>query len=167
MKAKRCCAEVRNRPLPTCYTYGVLAGIRISLAFAILLVAAGGRVCAQTQFELTDQACSKFKKADSELNVIYQQILAAKAKDVAFVKAFREAQKAWMTFRDAHVRSLYPNSDPAEYGSVNPMCRCGVLERFTAQRRNELRSLWIEGTVEGDSCAGSLPIKLTRPAPKR
>jgi uncharacterized protein YecT (DUF1311 family) len=104
---------------------------------------------------MTDQACGEFKKADAELNVVYQQILKTKAADTVFIKALREAQTAWLAFRDAHVKSIYPDPSPVAYGSVTPMCRCGILQQLTAQRSRQLKALWIEGTQEGDVCAGS------------
>src|SRR5262249_7837366 len=130
-----------------------------SFVVVVLLLGDRSPAIAQTQAELTEQACSKFKKADSELNRVYEQILTANAGDAKLVKALREAQRAWIVFRDAHLRSIYPDPDPMAYGSVNPMCRCGVLEQLTIQRSKQLRELWIDGTVEGDVCAGSSPIK--------
>jgi uncharacterized protein YecT (DUF1311 family) len=60
---------------------------------------------------MTAKACNKLKRADAELNRVYQQVLAAKATDADFVKAFREAQRAWISFRDAHVTSILPDPD--------------------------------------------------------
>lgn len=125
---------------------------------------------AQTQSQMTEQACAEFKKADVELNRVYQQILAAKAGDAVFVKAFREAQRAWITFRAAHLKSIYPDPFPSKaYGSVNPMCQCGDLRELTAQRGQQLRKLWLEGSVEGNVCAGSTLIQhpISRPAPAK
>jgi uncharacterized protein YecT (DUF1311 family) len=135
--------------------------IKTVVSFVIVIWLLGDRcpAIAQTQAELAEQACGKFKKADSELNRVYQQILTANTGDTRLVKALREAQRAWIAFRDAHVRSIYPDPDPMAYGSVNPMCRCGILEQLTIQRSEQLRELWIDGTVEGDVCAGSSPIK--------
>lgn len=131
------------------------------MIFLVVALLIGGRfpAVAQTQAELTQRACGEFKQADSELNRVYQQILAAHGGDAAFITALREAQRAWIAFRDAHVKSIYPDPDPVAYGSVNPMCRCGILEQLTIQRSKQLRELWINGTVEGDVCAGSSPIK--------
>jgi uncharacterized protein YecT (DUF1311 family) len=116
---------------------------------------------------MNEGACAKFKKADAELNRIYEQVLSGKAADADFVKAFRQAQAAWVTFRDAHVTSIYPDPDPRAYGSVYSMCRCGVLERMTTERSKELRRLWIDGLDEGDVCLGSCAIKRARRSRKR
>jgi uncharacterized protein YecT (DUF1311 family) len=134
---------------------------RIALSFAVvgLVIATAGPACAQTQAEMTEQACGELKKAEAELNRVYQEVLAANGKDTAFVEALREAQRAWIAFRDAHVRSIFPDPGPMAYGSVNPMCRCLIHQQLTLQRTKQLRELWIEGRVEGDVCAGSSLIK--------
>ena len=75
------------------------------------------------------------------------------------MKALQESQRAWIAFRDAHVRSVFPDPDPKTYGSVYPMCRCSVLEQITIDRAKELRRLWIDGVDEGDVCAGSRAVK--------
>ncbi|HXB68480.1 MAG TPA: lysozyme inhibitor LprI family protein [Candidatus Acidoferrales bacterium] len=137
---------------------------------AVFLFGSGNPTDAQTQSQMTEQACGEFKKADAELNRVYQQILAARAGDAVFVKAFREAQRAWIAFRDAHLKSIYPDPFPREaYGSANPMCQCGDLQELTAQRTKQLRKLWLEGGVAGDVCAGSTLIQhpITHPAPTK
>jgi uncharacterized protein YecT (DUF1311 family) len=136
----------------------VLTKTVVSFVVVVLLLGDRSAAIAQTQKDLTEQACGKLKKADSELNRVYQQVLTANAGNAALVKALREAQRAWTVFRDAHVRSIYPEPEPMAYGSVNPMCRCGTLEQLTIQRSKQLQELWIDGTVD-DVCAGSSPIK--------
>jgi uncharacterized protein YecT (DUF1311 family) len=125
----------------------------------LLLLGTGAQNLAQTQSDLNQDACGKFKQADAELNRVYQQVLAAKAKDSNFSIAFREAQRAWIAFRDAHLKSIFPDPDPRAYGSIYPMCRCMVLEKITAERVKELRRLWIEGVPEGDACTGSCAVQ--------
>jgi uncharacterized protein YecT (DUF1311 family) len=124
-----------------------------------LVTGATDRLVAQTQFEMNEEACNKFKKADTELNRVYQQVLASKAADADFLKAFRQAQRAWVSFRDAHVRSIFPDPNPRAYGSVYPMCRCSLLERITTERTKEIHQLWIDGLEEGDVCSGSCKVK--------
>src|SRR5215472_5756425 len=73
---------------------GVLTKTVTSFVVLGLLLGAQNPGVAQTQTELTAQACGEFKKADTELYKVYQQILAANAGNAAFVKALREAQRA-------------------------------------------------------------------------
>jgi uncharacterized protein YecT (DUF1311 family) len=133
----------------------------ITKSLSLILIAAtflGNNpvVQAQTQLEMRKEACDRFAKADAELDRVYRKILVRSANDAALVAKLQAAQRAWLSFRDAHLESLYPNPDPMAYGSVNPMCRCAVLEELTAQRAKQLNDLWVKGTPEGNVCAGSM-----------
>lgn len=112
-------------------------------------------VTAQTQLEMNEQACSQYKLADTELNRVYQQILRAYKIDANFIKKLKNAQRAWLVYRDAQLAAIYPDDGPGAYGSVNPMCRCHELRWLTETRTKELKR-WVEGTIEGDACAGSV-----------
>jgi uncharacterized protein YecT (DUF1311 family) len=114
---------------------------------------------AQTQSEMNREACDDHKKADAELNKLYQQVLREYKADALFVQKMRNAQRAWVTYRDAYVDSLYPSANPQrDYGGVYPMCRCSVLEELTKRRVEELRR-WVNGVEEGDVCSGSIKIR--------
>lgn len=113
----------------------------------------------QTQAEMNQEACQKYQDADSELNKVYKQILDEYKSEPVFIEKLKEAQRAWLVFRNAHLDSLYPEQNKiAVYGTVYPMCRCIMLSEFTNQRTNELRK-WIRGIEEGESCSGSIRIK--------
>jgi uncharacterized protein YecT (DUF1311 family) len=112
----------------------------------------------QTQFEMNQEACGKYKKADAELNRVYQQVLRDYAGEKTFIQKMKVAQRAWMAFRDAHLDSIYPDPDPRTYGSVNPMCRCQILGWLTEERLKMLRE-WADGVQEGDVCIGSHKFK--------
>jgi uncharacterized protein YecT (DUF1311 family) len=131
-----------------------ITAIVVTLALNNSIGAAG-----QSQSELNHEACGKYKKADVELNRIYRQILRDYAADKNFIQKMRLAQRAWVAFRDAHVNSIYPDPGPQAYGSVNPMCRCAILEQLTNDRISTL-SGWTDGTPEGDVCAGSQKVKM-------
>ena len=135
---------------------------RLIVLFAALLLSiqtsAGplpARHSSQNQLELTEQACAAYKKADAEMNAIYQKILNENRKDRLFVQKLRSAQRAWLMFRDAHLESIFPAADKrAAYGSVQPMCHCMELEKITDERTRVLKQ-WVDGVEEGDVCAGS------------
>ena len=99
---------------------------RILFLLVIVLFGTGAQMLAQTQSEMNEEACKKVKKAHAELDRLHQRILTANAKDTNFVKALRDAQRVWIAFRDAHLRSNFPDPDWETYGSVYPMCRCNV-----------------------------------------
>ena len=114
---------------------------------------------AQTQTELNDCAGNDLVKADKDLNITYQRILKKYAKDALFVKRLKEAQRAWLAFRDAQIQMKFPTSSAAEstvqYGTVYPMCSASYKAELTEQRTKQLRE-WLTGIEEGDVCAGSV-----------
>ena len=110
---------------------------------------------AQTQAEMNQGACAQYKKADQALNATYAKVLKDYAKDPLFLAKLKQAQRAWIAFRDAHLAARFPKADkPAEYGSAYPTCRCAVLIELTEQREKELK-VWTDGIPEGDVCNGS------------
>lgn len=114
---------------------------------------------AQTQLELNEKACAADKKADAEMNKVYQRILSENRADQLFVQKMRAAQRAWLVFRDAHLEAMYPAADKrTAYGTVNPMCQCLELEKLTDERVKVLRQ-WVDGLEEGDVCGGSIKVK--------
>jgi len=119
-------------------------------------------VLSQSQPEMNQEACAEYKKADTKLNQVYQQILREYKTDALFIQKMKQAQQAWVKFRDAHIELLYPLEPKAnpnqKYGSVYPMCNCLALTRITEKRTEELKE-WIEGTEEGDVCSGSIKTK--------
>jgi uncharacterized protein YecT (DUF1311 family) len=113
---------------------------------------------AQTQGALDEQSCGQFHKADVALNGTYSKILKEYAKDQQFIAKLKTAQRAWLAFRDAELEALFPKTDKqAEYGSVYPMCRCSELQSLTEERTKQLKR-WLDGTPEGDVCAGSVKV---------
>jgi uncharacterized protein YecT (DUF1311 family) len=117
----------------------------------------------QTQQDLNNDACNSYKKADQELNSVYQQIQHEYSNDKVFLAALTKAQLAWIAFRDAEEEALFPKRivGSYSYGRVEPMCRCFTREKITAQRVKELK-VWLEGAEEGDVCRGSIRINSSR-----
>ena len=131
--------------------------IVVMLAFNASIGASG-----QSQLEMNLEACEKYKKADAELNRIYQRIMRDYAEDKNFIQKMKIAQRAWIAFRDAHLDSLYPESDASvHYGSANPMCQCMEREALTRSRIESLRE-WVDGVQEGDVCSGSRKQAVTK-----
>jgi uncharacterized protein YecT (DUF1311 family) len=129
------------------------------LGSSIVILLAICNSAAQTQGEMNDDACAKYKKADAEMSAVYRQVLDKYKSETLFIAKLRAAQRAWIAFRDAHLESLYPEPNKLQtYGSVNPMCRCDVLAELTTERTNQLRK-WLKGAEEGDVCSGSVRIK--------
>lgn len=105
---------------------------------------------------MNQDACAQHKKADQALNATYAIVRKDYAKDPQFLAKLKQAQRAWIAFRDAQREARFPQADKsAEYGSVNPSCRCAVLSELTEQRTKELKT-WADGIPEGDVCNGSV-----------
>ncbi|HET6419598.1 MAG TPA: lysozyme inhibitor LprI family protein [Geobacteraceae bacterium] len=66
---------------------------------------------AQTQYELNVCAASELKKADYELNRVYKEILKRYAGDRVFISRLKEAQRAWVSFRDAELEAIFPAAE--------------------------------------------------------
>ena len=124
-----------------------------SLAFTLLL-AVSYPALAQTQQEMTADACAEYKHADARLNAIYRQILTKHKKDLQFIAKFKKAQRAWLKFRDAHLEAIFPAPNKQEeYGSNFSMCACSEMVMLANQRIAQLQQ-WLADN-EGDVCAGS------------
>lgn len=139
-----------------------LSGVAVWRAVALVAfacLASAGVVRAQSQAEMNAEACGAFREADEELKRVYARVLSEYASDAKFVRKLRAAQRAWLTFRDAHLEARFPAEDKrGAYGSVFPMCFCGVQEELTRARTAQLTK-WVEGLTEGDVCAGSVRIR--------
>ena len=111
----------------------------------ILLLALPTMVFSQTQTELNSTAAKNYLKADKALNVAYQSVLKKHAKDAAFIKSIKVAQKAWIVFRDAEMLAKYPHKDEAMYyGSMFGTLWNSDLETLTEKRIKELKEYLTE-----------------------
>lgn len=120
------------------------------LAFALLWAVPS---FAQSQMEMVKSAQADYVKADKKLNQVYNRIQLAYKGDRAFLKDLKQAQLAWIAFRDKQVALRYPNR--ADMGSATPMCRFSYIQQLTEQRIAELQQ-WLDGIPEGDVCTGTI-----------
>ncbi|QKJ32139.1 DUF1311 domain-containing protein [Mucilaginibacter mali] len=124
--------------------------------FLILISLPLLKLHAQSQQAMNLQAGERYKKADKELNMIYQKILKDYSSKPTFIKKFVIAQRLWVQLRDAELAAKYP--EPGFYGSVELMCKAAYLESLTKDRIKFLK-VWIDGLEEGDTCIGSVKTK--------
>lgn len=114
---------------------------------------------ADTQSEINQCSGLDNQAADQELNNVYKAVLSKYANDKTFIKNFKQAQRAWLKWRDAEMAAIYPEQkQPGYYGSSFPGCWVGQLATLTRERTLQLRK-WLDGIEEGDVCAGSIPFK--------
>lgn len=126
------------------------------LAFVVMTMLFIDPTFAQSQTAMNMKAYSDYKKADAELNGVYQKILKSYSRETTFIKKFRNAQRLWIQLRDAELAAKYPNS--GTYGSVAPMCESIYLETLTRDRIKFLY-VWVTGIEEGEVCLGSVWMK--------
>jgi uncharacterized protein YecT (DUF1311 family) len=103
---------------------------------------------------MTTCATEGLKKADAELNLVYRQLLKKYAARKNFISKLKLAEEAWVKFRDAHIESLYSESEEDQMraeGSVYPMCKAMELTRLTVERTTALKNMLDH--EEGDVCA--------------
>ena len=91
---------------------------------------------AVTQLDLTDCAAREYRDADADLNRVYRDVMSlAGARQE---RGLREAQRAWLRFRDAHCAV---EAAAYEGGSIQPMVRAFCLAGVTEQRADQLREM--------------------------
>jgi len=112
--------------------------------------------CPNAQAQMAMNMCSQidFERADAELNRVYREEIAdARQQDREIDRSFdqrptaeavlREAQRAWVIFRDA--QCTYEGYGEARGGSMEPMVFSDCRARLTRERVVQLgRS--VEGT---------------------
>lgn len=106
--------------------------------FALLLIAflSSFDAVAQTQAEMNRTAQNDFKKADAQLNTLYQKvmkILSGKEKHLMI-----QAQKDWIKFRDSHCKF---EIEQYEGGSIQPLMYATCLTEKTKQRIADLKAI--------------------------
>jgi uncharacterized protein YecT (DUF1311 family) len=109
------------------------------------LCQSSGNPCWETamaQSEMNRCAGLDAREADADLNRVYQELLSKLKNDDNATKKLRAAQRAWLTFRDAHLQELYPAEDKQrDYGSMYPMCNAQVATAVTKERTAQLRRM--------------------------
>lgn len=102
------------------------------LLFALLVL---HPVVAQTQAQMNQEADAAFKKSDTELNLVYKQLVSmlnAKEK-----KLLVRAQKNWIRFRDAHCQFEIVSY---EGGSIRPLVFSNCMTDCTNARIADLKA---------------------------
>jgi uncharacterized protein YecT (DUF1311 family) len=123
----------------------------VTSLLALLFAAQSPEACehAQTQLAMNQCAFAEFEQADLGLNAAWRHVLAyvrASDRDGPFNSdgrpsgeaKLRDAQRAWITFRDAHCAV---HSYEARGGSMEPQLYESCRAEVTNQRTRQLRSL--------------------------
>ena len=108
---------------------------------------------AMSQIEMNDCAAIDFERADTELNAAWREALAsARAADAEIDRRYdqrptseaklREAQRAWIVFRDAHCTVV--GYEEARGGSMEPLSFDSCRTTVTRERIEQLRGLPVD-----------------------
>ncbi len=106
-----------------------------------------------SQAEMNHCALLDFEQADAELNAAWREALAqARAADSEIDREYdtrptseaklREAQRAWIVFRDAHCTVV--GYEEARGGSMESMSYHGCRATITRERTEQLRGLPVD-----------------------
>lgn len=126
-----------------------LLPIGLALAAAVQPMSEAECANAMAQMEMNACALQAFERADAELNALYRQAIAGaretdRSPDNGRVEGddrpgeeatLREAQRAWVTFRDAHCRL---EGYGERGGSMEPMVFDECRARLTRERIAQL-----------------------------
>jgi uncharacterized protein YecT (DUF1311 family) len=95
-----------------------------------------------TQYEMNMCAGQELKRADAELNRVYQQLLKAVEGDKLATSKIKTAEQAWIVYRDAYLEATYPEEDKqANYGSIFPMEFALLSTKLTRAQTAALKEL--------------------------
>jgi len=100
-----------------------------------------------TTLEMAACARDEFNAADEKLNAAYQLLLAAGAKEPTFIANLRNAQKAWIKFRDASLEARFACEDQDDrvcWGSMIQLDWPAYKTMLTRERAEQLNKLLAE-----------------------
>ncbi|HET7409058.1 MAG TPA: lysozyme inhibitor LprI family protein [Paracoccaceae bacterium] len=117
---------------------GISAAAVLAAFTCLAADAASAQDCSdpQTQIEMNECAHLDYLAADEMLNAEYKRARAALGESGA--TALRDAQRAWIVFRD---KACEVEGAQFAGGSIRPMVVAGCLARLTRRRTEDLRLL--------------------------
>lgn len=96
-------------------------------------------LCVYRNYQRADAAMNaQWAKTAARLKEMDREIDRTYDKDPGYFDTALAAQRAWITYRDKHCRSV---SFEARGGSMSPMLDSGCKLRMTVERTRELRDL--------------------------
>lgn len=101
---------------------------------------------AMAQMEMNQCAYQDWEKADARLNAVYKQAVALlkdwdgnlPKDEQGGVEALKEAQRAWITFRD---KACEAEGYAMKGGSAEPLLIYGCMRQLTEERVNHLQGM--------------------------
>ena len=112
-------------------------GAALMAACPLVFAASAGQAAscagARTQAEMTRCVGDDYKLADQTLNIVYDRLMKRLDRDDR--TRLRDAQRAWLSFRDKHCAFVGAGS---EGGSIQSMIVAGCLSEVTTSRAGQL-----------------------------
>ncbi|MEP7355514.1 MAG: lysozyme inhibitor LprI family protein [Acidobacteriota bacterium] len=97
---------------------------------------------AAAQGELNECAAAEAQRADLALNETFQRLLVAAKSDGTATKKIKEADRAWITYRDAYLDARFPAKDKQrEYGTKYPTEYALFRAKLTYRQIETLKDL--------------------------
>lgn len=129
--------------------------LKVVICLVLGVITPANAATAQSQREMNDAAGRELRAVEAEMNAALDRLFKLAEGKPRSVAKLRDAQSAWLAFRDAHIKAYWPSEESGTYGSVHPMCVAHELARLTRARLVELRAM--TDRVEGDVCACQWP----------
>lgn len=80
-------------------------------------------------------ASKEASRLDTELNSLYDKIIARAGSRRDYASKVQNVRKAWAAYRDAYITAMYPaHNREAQYGSVYPMEANLVRAKLTQEQ---------------------------------
>ena len=101
-----------------------------------------------TQLGMNDCAHAAFVESDRKLNETYQALIRKERSSRVYIAKLREAQKAWIAFRDAEVAANFAcelDDTRACFGSMYGMSLNYFKKKLTDERQARLQELLEKG----------------------
>jgi uncharacterized protein YecT (DUF1311 family) len=108
--------------------------MKTKLLILLVLLNFTSFVSAQTTSEINEQAEKSYKKADTELNSVYKQLMAILNKNEKSL--LKKTQIDWIKFRDSNCEFV---ASEAEGGTLQSSLKIGCLDETTKARVKDLK----------------------------
>jgi uncharacterized protein YecT (DUF1311 family) len=95
-----------------------------------------------TQLELNECAYNDFKKADKELNKVYNTLRKRYKDDKLYIKNLKTSQKIWLKFLDAELDAILRCNEKNKricFGSMYPLLYNSDKTKLTKERTEQLK----------------------------
>lgn len=116
----------------------------------------------ETALDINTCAAEQLTQAKNQMEAALQKVKTTHQDDTLFLERLMQAQSAWKTWVDTELAARFPtaqtNSARTKYGSLYPNCRHQIHADMMKARTKHLQQ-WLNGTEEGDVCAGSIRTK--------